>query len=130
MIKYMREKVTESCLLRAHNITAAQLYKIIAAAVDNEFTLDGNTYQLTDEDSYEYRQKRLKGGKKKSHSNTTNKKIKHPTYNLSKGNLKHNAVSARFAAVILERGVSGISQRTKKKSICIINKWTVERYMV
>jgi hypothetical protein len=128
MIKYMKEPVTEECLLKAHNITWVELYKIKAEAIDNEFTLDDNLYELTGEDSYEYKQKELKRAareKKKQQIHT-----KHPKYNISKGEKHHNGLTAKIAGIIIERTVATLYERTRVKNVVDINGWVVEKVMV
>jgi len=121
MIKYMKEPVTEEAMMEKHNISWAKLYALQHNnREEGSFILDGLQYDL------EF----PKTLKKKKSIEKPAIPVKHPSYNIRKGKLRHNGLTARLASIILERGVSALSERTCKKRTVMMNGWVVERVMV
>ena len=105
-IKYMSDIVTEDALMKQHNLTWIEAYKLKSNNIGGSFILDGLEYFV--------------GKAKKNHKTRS-------LYTISKGKEKYTELVPKEVEWHIKRFGSVISSKTIKTGSAMINGWFVER---
>ncbi len=108
MITYMTEVVSEKDLMREHNLTWMEVYKLRSNNVGGSFILDELEYKVPAYDP-------------------TIKHTKRSYYTISKGDVKYTRLAPKEVTFYTGKAGSTISGKTIKTGSAMLNGWLVER---